>query len=86
MNSIAGEVPEAREEMSRHGLWLRPRVFNEDCPALDAEAAEPETSSEQSSPGSNFTETEILFLKTTAAAKGVLQVHRVLGTERHAFG
>ena len=70
--------------MTRHGLWLRPRVFSEVPPASDVEAVEPETSSEHSSPGSNFTETEILFLKTTAAAKGVLQVHRVLGTEKHA--
>ena len=71
-------IDAVRLEFQEAGFSLRPRIFPEEVAADDASAAEATSASEQSSPNPSniYTPTETMYLKTSGAAKGVLQVHR----------
>ncbi|CAE7218603.1 unnamed protein product [Symbiodinium sp. CCMP2592] len=76
-----GEIEDAlaihRQAAARQLLPLRPRIFQEP-EVQEAAAIEDATSSETASPGVQYTDTEILYLRSeTQQAKGVLQVHKV---------
>ena len=73
----------SRKQLGEHGIWLRPALFWRDPSPPQTPRRlpqEPETESENSSPAAGMSHTDILYFKTTAAAKGVLQVHRAPGT------
>ena len=59
------------------GVFLRPRIFHAARQDIAEPPGEP-TSASESSPNKEleYTATQTLYLKTTGAARGVLQVHR----------
>ena len=68
-----------RADYHAAGFYLRPRIFAQPGnQPEDAVACDGTSASEQSSPNPvpAYTRTETMYLKTTGAAKGVLQIHR----------
>ena len=78
-------IMDVRPSFVAAGIYLRPRIFPpriQELPDVPADAA----SASDGSPNKDlpYTQTQTLYLKTTGAAKGVLQVHR--GPRTHVAG
>ncbi|CAE7336219.1 unnamed protein product [Symbiodinium microadriaticum] len=70
-----------RKQFARFGVYLRPKLHaanDKAAPLPEAQLPEMDSSSENPSPGQpDFTPTEILYIKTEGASRGLLQVHKV---------
>ena len=70
-------IMDVRPSFVAAGIYLRPRIFPPTIQELQDVPADAASASD-GSPNKDlpYTQTQTLYLKTTGAAKGVLQVHR----------